>query len=114
MLWPKDTHAVAAQQHEGKNALSYYTFIGVVLLYGNIKFPETPLAADKPPHLGRELTENMDTKDEAASREVLAFKLGQEGYGIDILKVQEIRGYEAVTRIANSPDFIKALSTYAA
>jgi purine-binding chemotaxis protein CheW len=39
----------------------------------------------------------------------LAFRLGQEEYGIDILKVQEIRGYVAVTRIANAPDFIKGV-----
>jgi purine-binding chemotaxis protein CheW len=39
----------------------------------------------------------------------LAFTLGQEEYGIDILKVQEIRGYEAVTRIANAPEFIKGV-----
>ncbi|HJW54090.1 MAG TPA: chemotaxis protein CheW [Burkholderiaceae bacterium] len=44
-----------------------------------------------------------------AGREFLAFTLGKEEYGIDILKVQEIRGYEAVTRIANSPDFIKGV-----
>jgi purine-binding chemotaxis protein CheW len=41
--------------------------------------------------------------------EFLAFKLGQEEYGIDILRVQEIRGYEPVTRIANAPDFIKGV-----
>ena len=41
--------------------------------------------------------------------EYLAFTLGKEEYGIDILKVQELRGYEAVTRIANSPDFIKGV-----
>jgi len=35
--------------------------------------------------------------------------LGQEEYCIDILKVQEIRGYDAVTRIANAPDFIKGV-----
>lgn len=43
------------------------------------------------------------------AREFLAFKLGKEEYGIDILKVQEIRGYEAVTRIANAPEFIKGV-----
>jgi purine-binding chemotaxis protein CheW len=43
------------------------------------------------------------------AREVLSFKLGAEEYGIDILKVQEIRGYEAPTRIANSPAFIKGV-----
>ncbi len=45
----------------------------------------------------------------AGTREYLSFKLGAEEYGIDILKVQEIRGYEAPTRIANVPDFIKGV-----
>jgi purine-binding chemotaxis protein CheW len=44
-----------------------------------------------------------------SGQEYLAFTLGKEEYGIDILKVQEIRGYEAVTRIANSPEFIKGV-----
>ncbi|MCB5186317.1 chemotaxis protein CheW [Methylobacillus gramineus] len=43
------------------------------------------------------------------SIEVLAFKLGQEHYGINILSVQEIRGYDNVTQIANTPDFIKGI-----
>src|ERR1700710_2497149 len=46
---------------------------------------------------------------DGAGNEFLAFTLGKEEYGIDILKVQEIRGYEAVTRIANAPDFIKGV-----
>jgi purine-binding chemotaxis protein CheW len=44
-----------------------------------------------------------------ALREFLAFKLGAEEYGIDILRVQEIRSYEEPTRIANSPPFIKGV-----
>jgi purine-binding chemotaxis protein CheW len=44
-----------------------------------------------------------------AGHEFLAFTLGSEEYGIDILKVQEIRGYETVTRIANAPEFIKGV-----
>lgn len=56
---------------------------------------------------------NSRVGDQGASanigREYLAFTLGQEEYGIDILKVQEIRGYETVTRIANAPDFIKGV-----
>ena len=44
-----------------------------------------------------------------APREVLSFKLGTEEYGIDILKVQEIRGYEAPTRIAGTPGFMKGV-----
>ena len=43
------------------------------------------------------------------SRECLTFRLGDEEYGIDILKVQEIRGYENPTRIANAPSFIKGV-----
>ncbi len=41
--------------------------------------------------------------------EMLTFSLGTEEYAIDILKVQEIRGYEAVTKIANTPAFIKGV-----
>lgn len=43
------------------------------------------------------------------AREYLTFRLDQEEYGIDILKVQEIRGYESPTRIANAPNFIKGV-----
>jgi purine-binding chemotaxis protein CheW len=42
-------------------------------------------------------------------REYLSFRLGAEEYGIDILKVQEIRSYEPPTRIANAPDFIRGV-----
>ena len=45
----------------------------------------------------------------AHSGEYLTFRLGTEEYGIDILKVQEIRGYEPPTRIANAPEFIKGV-----
>ena len=44
-----------------------------------------------------------------ALREFLAFKLGDEEYGIDILRVQEIRSYEQPTRIASAPAFIKGV-----
>lgn len=46
---------------------------------------------------------------EQQAGEYLTFTLGGEEYGIDILKVQEIRGYDAVTKIANTPDFIKGV-----
>jgi len=41
--------------------------------------------------------------------EFLTFTLGQEEYGVDILKVQEIRGYDTVTRIPEAPEFIKGV-----
>jgi len=45
----------------------------------------------------------------ARTLEFLAFKLGHEEYGIDIQKVQELRGYDTVTRIANAPEHIKGV-----
>ena len=45
----------------------------------------------------------------AMGGEFLTFRLGAEEYGIDILKVQEIRSYEPPTRIANAPPFIKGV-----
>jgi purine-binding chemotaxis protein CheW len=46
---------------------------------------------------------------EADSREFLSFVLGSEHYALDIMSVKEIRGYEAVTKIANAPPFIKGV-----
>ena len=43
------------------------------------------------------------------ANEFLTFTLGKEEYGMDILKVQEIRGYDAVTTIARAPAFIKGV-----
>lgn len=41
--------------------------------------------------------------------EYLIFGLGNEHYGIDILKVKEIRSYAAPTRIANAPPYFKGV-----
>ena len=41
--------------------------------------------------------------------EFLTFTLGDEEYGVEILKVQEIRGYDTVTSIAHAPSFIKGV-----
>jgi purine-binding chemotaxis protein CheW len=46
---------------------------------------------------------------DAQVMEFLTFRLGAESYGIEILKVQEIRGYERPTTIANAPTFIKGV-----
>lgn len=43
------------------------------------------------------------------TREILVFILGAEEYGVDILKVQEIRGYEKVTPIPSAPDYLKGV-----
>jgi len=47
-------------------------------------------------------------EDQVAS-EFLTFTLGSEEYAIDILRVQEIRGYDQPTLIANAPPFIKGV-----
>jgi len=46
----------------------------------------------------------MDMADE-----YLTFTLAHEEYGVDILKVQEIRGYDAVTRLPDAPEWIKGV-----
>jgi purine-binding chemotaxis protein CheW len=40
---------------------------------------------------------------EAQTRQVLTFVLGAQTYGVDILRVQEIRGWSAVTKIPQAP-----------
>jgi purine-binding chemotaxis protein CheW len=51
----------------------------------------------------------MADGQKAGAAEFLTFRLGAEEYGIDILRVQEIRSYEEPTRIANAPEFIKGV-----
>ena len=53
--------------------------------------------------------ENIDRNGTGIPSEFLTLTLGNEEYGIDILKVQEIRGYDVVTHIANAPEFIKGV-----
>lgn len=50
-----------------------------------------------------------ESQESGVAQELLTFTLGAEEYAIDILKVQEIRGYDAVTAIANAPEFIKGV-----
>ncbi|MCR6667395.1 MAG: chemotaxis protein CheW [Methyloversatilis sp.] len=49
-----------------------------------------------------------DGADGSYAQEYLTFTLGEEEYAIDILKVQEIRGYDAVTSIAHAPPSSRA------
>ena len=46
---------------------------------------------------------------DGAPDEYLTFTLGVEEYGVDILKVQEIRGYDTVTRIPDAPPYVKGV-----
>ena len=52
---------------------------------------------------------NKSTTSASGVLEFLAFTLGDEEYGIDIQNVQELRSYDTVTRLANSPEFIKGV-----
>lgn len=54
-------------------------------------------------------TSDSPAAKENMPKEFLSFRLGGEEYGIDILRVQEIRSYEPPTRIANAPSFIKGV-----
>jgi len=54
-------------------------------------------------------TEPLDSALSQSINEFVTFRLGEEEYGMDILKVQEIRGYDSITKIANAPEFIKGV-----
>src|SRR5499427_1457842 len=61
---------------------------------------------------GQHIARHEGSADAAAAAragEYLTFKLGGEEYGIDILRVQEIRSYEQPTRIANAPSYLKGV-----
>tara|TARA_R110002073_G_scaffold313574_2_gene485579 strand:+ start:1142 stop:1651 length:510 start_codon:yes stop_codon:yes gene_type:complete len=53
--------------------------------------------------------ESSGAIDRGMANEFLTFRLGEEEYGMEILKVQEIRGYDAITKIANTPEYIKGV-----
>jgi purine-binding chemotaxis protein CheW len=61
--------------------------------------------------MSSETSAPQDVRDSHAGigDEYLTFSLGDEEYAVDILKVQEIRGYENVTRLPDSPAFIKGV-----
>jgi purine-binding chemotaxis protein CheW len=79
-----------------------------VLILTRIK--SMTLAAKTPPQSQPQFqTRKSAASQEVAGREFLTFTLGKEEYGIDILKVQELRGYDNVTQIANAPEFLKGV-----
>ena len=53
--------------------------------------------------------QQMEGANATEKQQFLSFQLGAEEYGIDILRVQEIRAYEKATRIPNTPEFIKGV-----
>ena len=60
-------------------------------------------------HIARQTAERSAAAGQASKGEFLTFRLGGEEYGIDILRVQEIRSYEQPTRIANTPEFLRGV-----
>jgi purine-binding chemotaxis protein CheW len=60
-------------------------------------------------HISTQETAAVRRAAAAPAREYLSFRLGAEDYGIDILRVQEIRGYEAPTRMAGAPEFVRGV-----
>ena len=61
-------------------------------------------------HIARQASERSGAGAKAGVQgEFLTFRLGSEEYGIDILRVQEIRSYEQPTRIANTPEFLRGV-----
>jgi len=63
----------------------------------------TDLVTNNPAALALQTIARPDT------RQFLTFRIGAEEYGLDILRVQEIRSYEPPTRVANAPAFVKGI-----
>jgi purine-binding chemotaxis protein CheW len=51
-------------------------------------------------------TANAGGTDKSGSEQYLTFMLAGEEYGVDILRVQEIKGWDKVTRIPHTPDYV--------
>ena len=60
-------------------------------------------------HSGQQAGSEPAALTAQTAQEYLTFSLGAEEYGVNILKVQEIRGYEKPTAIANAPAYIKGV-----
>jgi purine-binding chemotaxis protein CheW len=60
-------------------------------------------------HIARHSGDRKAADAGSVHSEFLTFRLGEEEYGIDILRVQEIRSYETPTRIANTPEFLRGV-----
>lgn len=65
-----------------------------------------PLKENKMTDTAEELVQH-DLKKEY--RELLTFFLAGEEYGVDILRVQEIKGWDSVTNIPNTPEYIRGV-----
>jgi purine-binding chemotaxis protein CheW len=48
-------------------------------------------------------------QQEVTSGQFLTFYLGNEAYGVDILRVQEIRGWETVRALPDAPEYVKGV-----
>lgn len=56
--------------------------------------------------MSTQVSEPKNAATDAGSKQVLTFTLGDETYGVDILRVQEIRGWSPVTRIPQAPTHV--------
>jgi len=52
---------------------------------------------------------NVDVGDMTDTDQFLTFMLAGEEYGVDILRVQEIKGWDAVTTIPNTPEYLRGV-----
>lgn len=59
--------------------------------------------------LNAQLAENQDLIQDTSIEQYLTFLMAGEEYGIDILTVQEIRGWEQTTAIPNAPGYVKGV-----
>jgi purine-binding chemotaxis protein CheW len=59
--------------------------------------------------MSEQMREQVERAASGGSQQYLTFTLGQEEYGVEILKIQEIKGYSAVTPLPNAPTYVKGV-----
>ena len=59
--------------------------------------------------LNQDLKESKQSQLSSAENQFVTFTLGEEEYGVEILKVQEIIGYQTFTKVPGLPDFVKGV-----
>lgn len=54
-------------------------------------------------------TEQSLAQEDAGTRQFLTFTIGEEEYGVDIMIVREIKGWTEITRLPNTPEFMRGV-----
>ena len=70
---------------------------------------ETSGAPDAPPAVALESNGEEQAGASADARQFISFQIGEQEYGVDIMAVREIKGWTTVTKLPNTPEFVRGV-----